>query len=191
MKVGILEFQGDIEEHFLITKRAMEKLKISGEVKLVKKSSDIKELSALIIPGGESTVIGEFVKEQNLSDKIKKFAKKKPIMGTCAGAILLAKKCDDKRINLLKLMDISISRNAYGRQVDSFEIELDIDDIGKFNCILIRAPVIEKTFGKVKVLATFNGKPIFVQQGKILALTFHPELTNDTRVHEYFLRLIK
>ncbi|MEM2918750.1 MAG: pyridoxal 5'-phosphate synthase glutaminase subunit PdxT [Candidatus Altiarchaeota archaeon] len=191
MKVGILEFQGDIEEHFLMTKKAIENIKISAEVVLVKKNSDIKELSALIIPGGESTVIGKFIKEQNLEDEIKKFAEKgNAIMGTCAGSIILAKECNDKRINLLRLIDISVSRNAYGRQVDSFETELNIDSIGKFHCIFIRAPVIEKISDKVKVLASFRGKPIFVQQGNILALTFHPELTNDTRVHEYFLKLI-
>lgn len=191
MKIGVLRIQGDIEEHFSMTEKAMKRLGIKGQVLKVDNKKDIEKISGLIIPGGESTVIGSFLKRENLLEKVKIFAKKKAIMGTCAGAILLAKKCDDKNINLLNLMSIKVNRNAYGRQRESFEAPLKIKSIGEFRGIFIRAPVIEKTWGKARVLAWYEKKAVMVQQGKLLALTFHPELSEDTRLHEYFLSLAR
>jgi 5'-phosphate synthase pdxT subunit len=192
IKVGILGIQGDIEEHFFMTKKAMEKLGIKGKVIEVKESKDLEKISGLIIPGGESTVIGDFLKKENLTKGIKNLVNREGVvMGTCAGAILMAKECDDSQIELLNLMDISVNRNAYGRQKESFEINIEVEGMGNFNAVFIRAPVIEKVHGKAKVLAEFNEKPIFVQQKNLLALTFHPELTENTKIHEYFLKLNK
>ncbi len=191
INIGILEIQGDTEEHLAITEKAMKNRNIDGDVKIVKKSDNIKELSGLIIPGGESTVIGRFL-DKEMEREIKKLAKRDgAIMGTCAGSILLAKECSDKKINLLEFIDMSINRNAYGRQKESFEEDVPVKGLGKFHCVFIRAPVIEKTWGNAKVLAEFDKKPVFVQQDRFLALTFHPELTSDTRIHEYFLKIIK
>jgi len=189
--IGILDIQGDTEEHLAMTNNAMENLNLEGDVTLVKKRSDIKELSGMIIPGGESTVIGRFL-DKDMREEIKKLAKRGgAIMGTCAGSILMAKECSDNRVNLLEFIDMSINRNAYGRQMESFEEDVLVNDIGKFHCVFIRAPIIEKTWGNAKVLAEFDGKPVFLQQDRFLAMTFHPELTSDTRIHEHFLNLVK
>ncbi len=190
MKIGILSIQGDISEHLAIIDQALKKRKIKGEVFRVNSKEDIREMDALVIPGGESTTISRFIQKENLTEEIKNLVKRGgAIMGTCAGAILLAKEGDDPRIKNLNLMDISVKRNSYGRQRESFEAPLEIKGIGNFSGIFIRAPVIEEVrYGEI--LATYEGKLVMVKQGNLLAVTFHPELTKDTKVHEYFLNLI-
>ncbi len=184
MKIGVLALQGSIKEHI----RMLEKCSVKALA--VKSPSDLDSVSGLIIPGGESTTIGKLMKLYKLDKAIKN--KNIPIYGTCAGAILLAKDIVGEKIPKLELMDISVKRNDYGRQIDSFETDLNILDFEKsFKGIFIRAPVIDSIHDGVKVLAEFNNKPVMVQQGNLLVSTFHPELTNDKRVHEYFIRMVK
>lgn len=185
MKIGILALQGDVREHINILRN------LNSEAVKVKMPEDMEDIDALIIPGGESTAIGMLIKKYSLGERIKeKHSQGMPIYGTCAGAILLAKEVLGSKINSLKLADISIERNAYGRQLDSFETELSIKDIGNFKGIFIRAPVIKKHNG-VEILAEHNETPVMIKQDNILITTFHPELTNDARVHKYFLDMAK
>ncbi|MBN2015052.1 MAG: pyridoxal 5'-phosphate synthase glutaminase subunit PdxT [Candidatus Altiarchaeota archaeon] len=185
MKIGILSLQGDVSEHVHHTRQAMKDLSIRGDVYAVKNPDEVRELDALIIPGGESTTILKLLKEYGVDREIKNLAKKKvPIMGTCAGLILLSN---------LGLMDIAVSRNAFGRQRESFEVDLKILRLGKepYHAVFIRAPVIEKTGKGVEVLAEYDNRVIMAQQGNLLAVAFHPELTSDTRLIRYFLSLRK
>lgn len=186
MKIGVLALQGSFREHIEMLK------KCDVEAVSVKSPEDLRDLNGLIIPGGESTAIGNLMQRDHLdSEIIKRNRLGMAVYGTCAGAILLSKSIVESEQPRLNLLDISIKRNDYGRQIDSFEADLDIEKIGKFKGIFIRAPVIEKVNDGVKVLSKFNNKPILVQKNNVLASTFHPELTNDTRVHEYFVEIVK
>ncbi|MEM0360305.1 MAG: pyridoxal 5'-phosphate synthase glutaminase subunit PdxT [Candidatus Diapherotrites archaeon] len=182
--VGVLSLQGGVKEHLAMAQdcgwTAIE----------VKKVEDLKGLSALILPGGESTTIGLLLRQRGLLSALKKTINGgMPVFGTCAGAILLSKTVG-KGNGLIGLMDLALERNAYGRQVDSFETELQVKGLGFFKGIFIRAPVIEKTGKNVEVLASFKGKPVLARQGKMLAATFHPELGKDKRLHEFFLEKV-
>ena len=186
MKIGVLAIQGDVEEHVSMMSRAMEKNKVSGEVTVVREPCEIESVNALIIPGGESTVISRLLKAQ--------IPPKMPVFGTCAGLILLSKKAPDPAVgkeikNPLGLMDITVDRNAYGRQRESFEVEIQIPALGKepFKAVFIRAPVVKQAGKGVSVLASYKENPVLLHQNNLLASTFHPELTDDLRVHEYFL----
>ncbi|MBW2975176.1 pyridoxal 5'-phosphate synthase glutaminase subunit PdxT [Candidatus Woesearchaeota archaeon] len=185
MKIGILALQGSVKEHFNMLK------KCDVEPVLVKFPSDLRDVKGLIIPGGESTTIGKLLRRYGLDKEIKKRHKEgMAIYGTCAGAILLARDIVDSKQPKLGLMDISIKRNDYGRQVDSFEAELDI--LGKpFKGIFIRAPVIDAVHDGCRILGRFKNKPIMVEQGSLLASTFHPELTDDLRIHKHFVELAR
>ena len=186
MKIGVLALQGSVEEHV----KALDKLKV--ETVLVKLPRDLDNVSGLIIPGGESTTIGKLMKQYGLDKAIKRRHKEgMPIYGTCAGAILLAKEIIGSKQPKLGMMDISVKRNEYGRQVDSFEAELDIFDDKPFRGVFIRAPVIDQLHDGCKVLGSFEDKPVFVEQRNLLVSTFHPELTNDLRVHKYFLDMVE
>ncbi len=186
MKIGVLSLQGDFKEHIIMLKKCSVD---SVEVRL---PEDLRNIDGLIIPGGESTAIGNLMQENSLDKEIiKKHKSGMAIYGTCAGAILLAKDITGSSQPSLRLLDISIKRNDYGRQLDSFESELSIEKIGKFNGIFIRAPVIEKIDKGVKVLSSLGKHPVLIRQGNILASTFHPELTEDRRVHEYFINMVK
>ncbi|MEM4577042.1 MAG: pyridoxal 5'-phosphate synthase glutaminase subunit PdxT [Candidatus Nezhaarchaeales archaeon] len=198
LKLGVLALQGAISEHVEALKLAMSKLNLSSNIELIKKPSDVDKVQGIVIPGGESTVIGRVAERVGLLKALrKKIDEGLPAFGTCAGAILLAKEvCDAKigRVNqpLVGVMDIKIVRNYYGRQKESFEVDLSISALGDkpFRGVFIRAPAIESVGSKVEVLATYEGLPVLVRQDKILAATFHPELTNDTRIHELFIRSI-
>lgn len=186
MKIGVLALQGSVKEH-------VEALKKCGvEVVLVKLPSDLNEINGLIIPGGESTTIGKLMKEYELDKAIKfRYEQGMPIYGTCAGAILLAKDIVGSKQVKLGLMDISVKRNEYGRQVDSFEAELNIMD-KPFKGVFIRAPVICEVHDGCRIISEFEGKPVLIEQkGRLLASTFHPELTNDLRVHRYFVDMVE
>ena len=186
MKVGILALQGDVREHANIL------IKLGAEPIKVKSPEDLTDIDALIIPGGESTTIGMLVRKYKLDKAIKEKHKQgMPIYGTCAGAIVLAKGIIDSKQPKLNLADISIKRNDYGRQIDSFEAELSIKDIGNFNGVFIRAPIIKSFYNGVEILSEHNNNPVMIKQHNLLITTFHPELTNDTRVHEYFLNMAK
>jgi len=184
IQIGILNIQGDVSEHLEMTKKAIKNLKIEEKAVKVKKKSEIRSCDALIISGGESTVIGKIMEKENLIKTIKK--EKIPIMGTCAGMILLAKETDYKQ-PLLGIIDMKVQRNAFGRQKESFEKKIKI--LGKnFHGIFIRAPAVTKTGPGVKILSKLNNKIIAVKQGKNIALAFHPELGNNTLIHEHFIK---
>jgi len=193
MRVGILALQGDVSEHRVAMENAIENLGISGEVIEVKKKDEIENLNALIIPGGESTTIGKLTRNGIDSDIRKLTGEGIPIMGTCAGLVLLAREGDEEVKNPLKLMDITVKRNAFGRQRDSFETELKIPALGResYHAVFIRAPIIEKVGKEVEILARFEGRIVMAKQGNLLAVAFHPELSKDPRVHEYFLGMIR
>lgn len=193
VKIGVLDIQGSVEEHFNSLQR------MNGvEAVLVKKISDLDGVKGLIMPGGESTTIGKLLKRFGLDlEIVKRFkAGKLAIWGTCAGAILIAKEIVGReQADSLKLMDITIERNAYGRQVDSFETELDFDfgaeksNKQKIPAVFIRAPKIKSVGKNVKVLAKYEGEVIAAREGKLFATTFHPEMTDDLKVHQYFVRM--
>ncbi len=190
IEVGILSLQGDVSEHVFAMKSAMKKMALSGEVVEVKTKDQLKVLNGLIIPGGESTTQGKLISKYGLGIEIKKLVDREvPIMGTCAGLILLG---EDNR-NSLGLMNIKVRRNAFGRQRESFEADLRIPKLGKklYHAVFIRAPVIKEVGDDVEILAEYNGRIVMAQQDKLIAVAFHPELTPDLRIHRYFLGLLK
>jgi len=187
MKIGVLALQGAVAEHV----KALSRLGVETiEVKL---PHDLENLDALIMPGGESTTISKLLSLYELTNPLKERIKGGfPVFGTCAGMILLAKEIVDSKIEPIGGMDISVRRNAYGRQIDSFEQELEIPELGKdcFPGVFIRAPIVESINNGVEVLCKINGNPVAVRQGKLLACTFHPELTEDIRLHRYFIGMV-
>jgi 5'-phosphate synthase pdxT subunit len=192
VKIGLLALQGDFYEHAAILKN------LGVETYEVRLPQELKGLDGLIIPGGESTTIGLLAEEYGMIQPLRKFGLQHAIWGTCAGSIFLSK--DARRSQpLLELMDITVERNAFGRQVDSFEIDLQIDCLKSmkknnppFHAIFIRAPLIESVGGTSEVLAHLpDGRIVAAQQGKLLATSFHPELTLDDRFHRYFLELAR
>ncbi len=196
MRVAVVGVQGDVEEHVLAVKMAMKKLDIDGEVVATRKAGVISKSDAVIIPGGESTTISRLITRDGMDREIIKLAESgKPVMGTCAGLILLSKHGDEQvektKTKLLGLMDIWVKRNAFGRQRESFQVKLKVKYVGEFEAVFIRAPAIVKVDKNVEILATFEDVIVAAKQDNILALAFHPELTQDTRMHEYFLSLSK
>lgn len=199
MKIGVLAYQGSFEEHALQTKRALSNLKLDGEIIPVKKVNDLEIVDGIIIPGGESTTIGIVAQRFGLLDLLReKIIEGLPVLGTCAGAIMLAKDVSDAKVGkksqpLIGVMDIEVIRNYYGRQRESFEAPIDFSKIGGkvSKVVFIRAPAITKIWGNSKSLAQFNSTYVMVQEGNMLATTFHPELSGTTIVHEYFISLIK
>ncbi len=192
MKIGVLAIQGDFIEHITMLKR------LGVETAEVRLPRHLEGLNGLIMPGGESTTIGKLAVDFDLIEPLREFGKHHAIWGTCAGAIFLSK--DARRHQpLLSLMDINVVRNAFGRQVDSFEADLEIAALGEaglastpYHAIFIRAPIIESVSGEAKILSSLpDGRIVAAQEGKLLATSFHPELTRDSRFHEYFLSLAK
>ena len=192
MQIGVLALQGDFAEHQAV----LESLGVA--VTQVRLPAHLEGLNGLIIPGGESTTIGKLAEAYGLTEPLKRFGVTHAIWGTCAGAIYLSR--DAHRAQpLLQLMDITIERNAFGRQVDSFEVDLtipaleQIDPLGKpFHAVFIRAPLIDSVGKDVEVLSRLeDGRIVAARQGLLLATSFHPELTGDDRFHRYFMELIK
>ncbi len=184
-KVGVLALQGDFEAHEKALERA------GAEAVEVRSSADLAGLDGLVIPGGESTTMWKLINEENLVEPLREFGRRRPIFGTCAGAILLASDVANPPQPSLGLMDISIQRNAYGRQLDSRIARLQPADLdGDLEAVFIRAPIIRRVGSNAKVLASYQGDPVLVEQGRHLAATFHPELTSDSRVHRIFLNKI-
>ena len=187
MKVGILAVQGDYEAHA----ETLTRLGVEGV--LVRKTVDLDSVEALILPGGESTTQMKFLREEGLDRAIRDFAERGgAVFGTCAGAILLAREVRNPDQESLGLVDIVVTRNAYGRQVAS-EIRQGPTKLGQgqLEMVFIRAPVIADVGKGVDVLAESDGRPVLVRQGKVLVATFHPELSSETAVHEYFLKLAR
>ena len=194
VKIGVLAIQGAIEEHAYMLNKVFKELGINGKVVYVKKEHQLEEVNGLIIPGGETTVIGRVAEVNNLINKIKTLGEQGlPIFGTCAGMVLLAKKIYDKVVGevnqpTLELMNMLVERNAFGRQRESFEMDLEIPVIGeKFRGIFIRAPVVREIWGNAEVICKIDEGIVAVKQENLLATAFHPELTDDTRMHKYFL----
>jgi 5'-phosphate synthase pdxT subunit len=196
LKIGVVAVQGAVSEHVEVLRKAMEKSKIEGSVAYARKVRDLDDVSGIVIPGGESTTISRLILSTGMYEKIAELAKKGlPILGTCAGTILLSKEGNEqvKQTNtqLLGLLEMKVLRNAYGRQVDSFEADVKIPEIGDkpFRAVFIRAPTIEKVWNDTRVWAEYKGTIIGARKGNILALTFHPELSDDLRIHKYFLKM--
>jgi len=190
MKIGVLSLQGDFAEHMLMLQR------LGVEAVEVRLPQHLDELDGLIIPGGESTTIGKLAIDFGLLEPLRQFGQQHAIWGTCAGAIFLAKDANREQ-PLLELMDITVERNAFGRQVASFETMLDVPELKHleagdvlFPAVFIRAPLIKAVYGAARVLASLeDGRIVAAQQGHWLATSFHPELTQDDRFHRYFLKL--
>jgi len=182
-KIGVLALQGDFDAH----RKRLEEL--GAEVVLVKKPEQLDEIAGLVIPGGESGTFIKLLGEAGF-EKLKQFVHVKPTFGTCAGAILLANEVENPKQSGLGALDIRIRRNAYGRQIDS---SIRQGRLGKesIEMVFIRAPKIERVGPAVEVIATEGNDPVAVRQGKVMAATFHPELSDDTRVHESFLKLVR
>jgi len=181
--VGILALQGAFQKHV----KSLSALGFAS--RLIRKPDELDGCEALIIPGGESTTISLLLQESGLFQLIKRFAEKHAVMGVCAGMIMMAEEVDDERVKPLGLMPFKALRNHYGRQLHSFtaEVKLDFDSSGNFRAHFIRAPGFEKLSGKIEVLATHNNEAVMIASGKHIALSFHPELTDDTRIHSYWL----
>ena len=186
MRIGVLALQGDFKEHIDMLK------KCDVDAIEIRQKEDLEKVDGLIIPGGESTTIGKLLNESNLHDEIvKRYNGGMPIYGTCAGAILLAKEIEKSSQPSLGLMDIKIKRNEYGRQIDSFESHLDLRSIGKVDGMFIRAPIISKIREGVEILGVHEKKPVLVRQNNLLASTFHTELSENTKLHKYFVQMVK
>jgi 5'-phosphate synthase pdxT subunit len=187
-KVGILSLQGDFAAHGVAVERA------GAEPVYVRERRQFGEIDGLIIPGGESTAMLKLLHYEGLFDDLAEFGRRKPMFGTCAGAILMAKEVSHPAQESLALIDIAVERNAYGRQIDSRVVEIETEPDfqertapGKLEAVFIRAPIIRHVNGKVKVLARYEGDAVLIEQGPHLVATFHPELTSDPRVHQLFL----
>lgn len=197
--MGVLGYQGGIPEHIFMTKKACSELGMDCEVVSVRRPEELNNLDGLIIPGGESTAITKLGSKYGTLDVIKdKVLEGLPTLGTCAGAVILAKYVKDLRTgrelkNVIGVLDVEVVRNFYGRQRESFEVHVKIPVLGDslFRCVFIRAPAVTKVIPPAESLAKYGNSHIMVQEGCVLATTFHPELTQDTRVHKYFVKMIK
>ena len=183
-KVGVLALQGDFDAH----RKRLEQLRV--EVVLVRNAKQLEEVNALVIPGGESTTLLKFLEQGGFFDRLKDFVRNKPTFGTCAGAILLAKEVVGPGQPSLSALDIRVRRNAYGRQIESSIREGSLQGT-PLEMVFIRAPKIEEVGRGVQVLATEGNDPVLVQQGNVMAATFHPELSGDTRLHKHFLKMMQ
>jgi 5'-phosphate synthase pdxT subunit len=177
MRIGVLAVQGNFREHAAMLRR------LGAEVVEVRKPEQLERLDGLVIPGGESTAIGRLIRLYGLEEAIERFTR--PILGTCAGMILLDR-------SHLGLVDLDVERNAFGRQVASFEADLALEgEEEPLRGVFIRAPRVRRAGPEVEVLAELDGEPVLLRQGRVLVASFHPELTDDTRVHERFLDLVR
>ena len=188
MKVGVLALQGAFAEHIKILSN------LDVETSPVRLPSDLIGIDALIIPGGESTTISKLLMDYHLREPLLELIRQgTPVLGICAGMILLATKVLESEVDTLGVLDMEVKRNAFGRQVDSFELDLSIPVLGEkpFHGVFIRAPIVQRTFNGVQVLCQLNNQPVVVRQGNTIGATFHPELTDDLRFHEYFIDVVK
>ncbi|MGB9615119.1 MAG: pyridoxal 5'-phosphate synthase glutaminase subunit PdxT [Fervidobacterium sp.] len=187
MIIGVSGIQGDFREHKLMIE------KLGHETLIVRTPEDLEKIDGLIIPGGESTTMTRIMKRIKLFEVLReKIQNGLPVYGTCAGLIVLAKEIENYPQESLGVIDIKVLRNAYGRQVDSFDEMVEIKGFDKpFKAIFIRAPRVGEWGKDVEVLSVLDGHPIMLRQNNVLVTSFHPELTNDTRVHEYFLKMVQ
>lgn len=187
MKIGVLALQGAVAEH-------IRSLELAGaEAVAVKRVEELEGLQGLVIPGGESTTIGKLMRKYGFMEAIADFsAQGKPLFGTCAGLIVLADQIEGQEDAHLRLMDMTVARNAFGRQQESFETDLDVKGIDEpVRAVFIRAPLIKKVGSDVEVLSTYRDEIVTARQGHLLAVSYHPELTDDFRLHAYFVDMVK
>lgn len=188
MQIGVLALQGDYNKHIEMLRR------LGVEAVPVRSPDEVRSLDGLIIPGGESTTIGKLMRRFGIDEAIvEKVEAGMPLYGTCAGMILMANDIEDSDQSRLGLLDITVRRNAFGRQIDSFETDLEVPELGPepLRAVFIRAPFITEIRNGAKTLASVDDHPVLIQRGKLLASSFHPELTDDTRLHKYFISLIE
>lgn len=187
MKIGVLALQGAVAEHIRSLNAA------GAEAVPVKRVEELADLDGLVIPGGESTTIGKLMRKYGFIEAIQQFHYNgKALFGTCAGLIVLAKHIENQEDAHLQLMDITVARNAFGRQKESFETDLSVKGIEEtIRAVFIRAPLIKAVGPNVDILSQFNGEIVLARQNHVLACSFHPELTNDHRLHSYFIDMIK
>ncbi len=197
MRVGVIGVQGDVSEHVDAVARAIHELGMKGEALAIRRREDLDRVDALTIPGGESTTISKLIVKLNLYDEIvrRATAEAMPILGTCAGCILLAKdggvQARRTASKLLGLMDMAVDRNAFGRQKESFEADLTVAGLdAPFHGVFIRAPAILRTWGDCAPLARYQDKIVLARQGHLIGAAFHPELSNDFRIHRWFLESV-
>ena len=198
MKIGVIAIQGNVEEHVSALEKTLAERGEGGEVVKIKHRGIVPSCDALVLPGGESTTIGRLLQREQIFAEIKTGVEDAalPILGTCAGMVLLAKEGGEDVAKtgqpLLGLMDVTVKRNAFGRQRESFEVPLRLRIFDEpFQAVFIRAPAITRAGGDVEVLATLETQIVAAQQGSTVALSFHPELTEDRRIHHYFLELLR
>jgi 5'-phosphate synthase pdxT subunit len=180
--VGVLALQGDFEAH----RKALERA--GACVAEVRTAEQMAACDGLILPGGESTTMLKLLDAEKLTEPLRAFGSEKPIYGSCAGAILLAREVSHPVQASLDLIDIAVERNGYGRQIDSRIAKISVDGGGDYEAVFIRAPIIRRIGESVRVLASYAGDPVWVEQGRHMVTTFHPELTDDSRVHQYFVK---
>lgn len=187
VKIGVLALQGAVREHIQAIKA------VGGIPVAVKHKEELAELDGLVLPGGESTTMRKLIDQYDMMPSLRLFAEsRKPIFGTCAGLILLANKLVGYDEAHIGVMDVEVARNSFGRQVDSFEVHLDLKDIGtNFPAVFIRAPHIVSVGKNVEVLGEYDGRIVLARDGQFLGCSFHPELTEDTRIMEYFSKMVK
>jgi pyridoxal 5'-phosphate synthase pdxT subunit len=178
---GVLALQGDFEAH----RKALERC--GARVVEVRTAAQMVDCDGLVLPGGESTTMLKLLEAENLVEPLRAFGREKPIYGSCAGAILLAHEVSHPAQPSLDLIDIAVERNGYGRQIDSRIAKVDVEEGGQFEAVFIRAPIIRRAGQGVRVLASYAGHPVWVEQGRHMVTTFHPELTDDARVHRHFV----
>lgn len=193
--IGVIAIQGAVTEHILTMEKALSDLNLNGKVIPIKSEDQLDNLNGLVIPGGESTTISRIIFKKNLHKKIIKKVEDQEIavMGTCAGCVILSKEIDDntKDIKLLRLVNMKVKRNYFGRQKESFEQIIKINGFKEpYNAVFIRAPIIKKVWDDCKILSKIDKKIVMIRQKNILALSFHPELTKDLRIHKYFLNIV-
>lgn len=187
MKIGVLALQGAVAEH-------LRSLQLAGaEAISIKRTEQLEEIDGLVIPGGESTTIGKLMRKYGFIEAIQQFSEQgKPLFGTCAGLIVLSERIAGQDQPHLSLMDMTVSRNAFGRQRESFETDLDVVGIDEpIRAVFIRAPLIQEVGEQVQVLSTYQDEIVTARQGHLLACSFHPELTDDYRLHQYFADMVQ
>jgi 5'-phosphate synthase pdxT subunit len=196
MNVGVISVQGAVPEHLRMSQMALSELGVEGQAMAVRRLDELRSVDCLIIPGGESTTISKLLRKFRLFDEIVEMGRSGvPIMGTCAGCVLLAKEGGEQAertgTELLGLMDMAVDRNAFGRQRESFEHMLDVEGLkDPFPGVFIRAPLITRVWGDCKVLSRHQEEAVMARQGNLLALSFHPELTADPRLHKMLISMV-
>ena len=185
LKAGVVAVQGDVAEHAAAIERAAERHGEPCRVETIRSSGVVPDCDLLLLPGGESTTISRLLAEEGIDEEIRAFtAAGKPLLATCAGLIVASSDAKDDRVRTLDLLDVSVDRNAFGRQKDSFEAALDVTGLdAPFPAVFIRAPTIDEVGDGVETLASVDGRPVAVRQDNVLATSFHPELTDDSRLH--------